>query len=164
MSQIKIKQLLSKSVYNRLTKTLLSIDTAKTTSEKNAAYDKLRDQLAKMFALRYIGQYPNQVMEDFAETLQGLYTEREDLSAYLFHIKKYLYRQIQDYERTTSQLTRRAQVARKQINIDPIEMLDIEYQAWTYTHGYYKQQKDMYQYLLNISEQIILYDKARVRK
>lgn len=164
MSQTQIKQLLSKSVYNRLTKTLLSIDVAKTIGERSAAYDKLRDQLAKLFALKYIGQYPNQVMEDFAETLQGLYTERDDLSGYLYHIKNYLYKQVETYERTTAQLTRRAQVARKQTNIDSIEMLDIEYQAWTYTHGYYKQQTDMYRFLLNISEQIILYDSARVKK
>ena len=74
-----IKKLLSKPVYNRLTKTLLSIEMAKTPGALNHAYDTLREQLTSLFSLRYIGQYPNQVMVDFAEVIQGLYSEKDDL-------------------------------------------------------------------------------------
>lgn len=159
-----VKKLLSKSVYNRLTKTLLSIDTAKTVSEHTHAYDKLRDQLATLFTLRRIGQYPNQVMVDFAETLQGLYAEQDDIANYLFHIKKYLNNQIQKYEETLAQHSRRVQMTRKMQGVDPITSLDNEYQAWIYTHGYYKQQNEMYQYLLYVTDEVIRYDRARVKR
>ena len=156
-----IKKLLSKPVYNRLTKTLLSIEMAKSPSELDHAYDTLREQLVNLFSLRYIGQYPNQVMVDFAETIQGLYSEKDDLEGYLYHIRNYLYRRMRRYDRTHQQLIRRSQLARKQTNIDPIERLDIDYQAWIYSHGYYKQQYEMYRYLVNISDQVLQYGRAR---
>jgi len=156
-----IKKLLSKPVYNRLTKTLLSIEMAKTPSALNHAYDTLREQLTSLFSLRYIGQYPNQVMVDFAEIIQGLYSEKDDLEGYLYHIRNYLYRGVRQYDKLSQQLIRQSQLARKQTNIDPIERLDIDYQAWTYTHGYYRQQYEMYRYLLNISEQVLQYSRAR---
>lgn len=156
-----IKKLLSKPVYNRLTKTLLSIEMAKTPSALNHAYDTLREQLTSLFSLRYIGQYPNQVMVDFAEIIQGLYSEKDDLEGYLYHIRNYLYRGVRRYDKLSQQFIRQSQLARKQTNIDPIERLDIDYQAWTYSHGYYRQQYEMYRYLLNISEQVLQYNRAR---
>ena len=156
-----IKKLLSKPVYDRLTKTLLSIEMAKTPSALNHAYDTLREQLTSLFSLRYIGQYPNQVMVDFAEVIQGFYSEKDDLEGYLYHIRNYLYRGIRRYDKLSQQLIHQSQLARKQTNIDPIERLDIDYQAWTYTHGYYRQQYEMYRYLLNISEQVLQYSRAR---
>lgn len=158
-----VKKLLSKPVHTRLTKTLLSIEMAKTPSDMNNAYDTLREQLTNLFSLRHIGQYPNQVMVDFAETIQGLYSEKDDLEGYLYHIRNYLYRGMRCYDKTYQQLTRQAHLARKRVNIDPIELLDIEYQAWTYSHGYYKQQYEMYQYLVSILDQVLQYNRARVK-
>lgn len=161
MNKELVRKLLSYSVYNGLTKSLLSIEKAEKASEKEDAYDVLRERLAKLFSLKNVGHFPNQVMVDFAETIQGLYDEKDDLPGYLFHIRQYLYRQIKTYTDTSQQLSRRVQLMRKHTNLDTIERLDIEYQAWTYSHGYYKQQNEMYQYLLHIIEQVLLYDKAR---
>lgn len=163
MNKQEVQYLMSKPVYSRLSKTLLAIDMAETENERDQIYEKLREQLSKLFSLKHVGQYPNQVMEDFAEVVQGLYVEKDDLDNYTFHIKEYLHERIRNHRKKSDILAKRARFADKKSNMSELEHLDISYKAWVYTHGYHRQQRDMYEFLLSILEQVLFYYGARTK-
>lgn len=144
-----VKKLLSRSVHNNLTTLLQLCYEPISTKKQQDPHEKLRTYLLKLFSYYDLMELHNDHLEEFAETLQSLYAEQDDLSAYCYSIMQYL--EYQTYKQNTERekWVTRASMANHKKNISPAELLDIEYQTMLHTDGYYAQRMHM---------QTLLYD------
>lgn len=143
-----VKKLLSRSVHTNLTTLLQLCYEPEATKKQQDPHDKLRAYLLRLFSYYDLMELHNDHLEEFAEILQSLYAEQEDLVTYCYSIMQYLEYQThkQDIERTKWITLASASNMKK---LKPIEALDIQYQTMLHTNGYYAQRTRM---------QTLLYD------
>ncbi len=156
------KKIISLSTYNQLNKQLYALEYTIKAREKIKIKEKLRDFIGKLFTYGDIFEFHDDHILDLAETIAGLYPEREDLKDYIYHILIYLENQIGRYEKVCQQ--KKQELVKKEIEklTDPDGYLDKEYEVWTYTDGYYRQRTNMYRLLRQTLKDLLYYEERGV--
>lgn len=156
------KKLMSIGTYNTLTELLYKLEHVKAPKEIVRAKESIRDFCVKLFTYGEIFELHDDHVIDLAETLAGLYPEREDLEGYAFYILGYLEKQVARQEKLSLQYSQQLRVKAKERDKDPDGYLDLKYKAWTYAEGYYFQQANMYRLLQETLNALLKYDKEGI--
>ena len=147
MGKEEARKFVSLSTYNQLNTALYKAEHAKTPKDVAKMKEKLKTIVGKLFTYKEIFEFHDDHIIEIAETIVGLYPEREDLNGYTFYILEYLKNQIAKYERLKMKYTKELAMKEKMRETDFGGYLDVKYRAWTYTDGYYCQQAHMYRLL-----------------
>lgn len=148
MTKDKYKRLLSKSFHDALTRVLILCESAETPRTQSAAYMRLREALEKVYPYVKIAMFPNDVLVDMAEVLQGMYDEQDDLQSYYKYTIGYLETKIDDHNSKQNQHNRRIHLDGLNAPHSELCGLDHSFTAWLYNEGYYAQRNNMYKLLL----------------
>lgn len=142
------KRLLSKSFHDALTRVLILCEKAETPRTQSAAHMRLRETLEKVYPYVKIAMFPDDVLVDMAEVLQGMYDEQDDLQSYYKYTIGYLETKINDHVIKQKQHNLRVHLDELNASNSELCRLDHSFTAWLHNEGYYAQRNNMYELLL----------------
>lgn len=160
MTEEQMKKLLSAQTHKRLTKLIEVCDMSFTATDITNNYTKLREYLGNFVSYYSISHLPNDVLNEFAETLHSLYYEKSNLPEYCQSIRHYLHNRLEAYRKEFDNVQRQFFLVSKKVSPTSMEYIDAKYVYWLYTHGYYAGRADMYQLQIQILEQLEYYAKG----
>lgn len=164
LTKEKAKKLMSLGTHNQLTKLLYTLDHVTSNRDIAKAQAKLQDYLCKIFRYCDIFEFHTDHILELAEILVGLYPERDNLEDYTKHILVYLTKKIQKHQTLETKYRKRLQQKALQKEKDPDGYLDLKYETWTYTDGYYHQQVQMYRLLSRSLSDLLLFEARKGMK
>lgn len=152
---------MSIGTHNQLTKLLYTLEHVTSSRDVAKAQTKLQDYLCKIFRYCDIFEFHIDHLTELAEILVGLYPERDNLEDYTKHILAYLTKKI--HKHRIIEQTYRKQLQQKALHKekDPDGYLDLKYETWTYTEGYYHQLAQMYQLLYRALSDLLLFESQK---
>lgn len=156
------KKFLSIGTYNQLTKHLYKLEHVTSKRDILQTKEKIRDMMTRLFDYSDIVDLHDDHVLELAETIVGLYPERDNLEDYTYYILEYLQKQIWRYEETKQKWEQKKNWEAHNKNKNPDMFLDLTYITWTYTNGYYHQQANMYRLLRQTLIDLLEYDQGRV--
>lgn len=141
------KKMVSIATHKQLTKLLYELEHITAPRDILRKKENLRDLIGKLFTYKEIFELHDDHILELAETVVGLYPEREDLNGYVYYILIYLEKQIARLEEIRKKREKELKIKEKYQDKDPEGFLDLKYETWTYTEGYYYQKAHMYRLL-----------------
>lgn len=162
LSKEQARKFVSPATHKQLTKLLYELEHVTTRRDIQKRKEKLKDLIGKLFTYKEVFELHDDHILELAETVVGLYPEREELEDYAFYILQYLGRQQANYEKKRKQYQKELKQKEKEKNIDPDGYLDKKYEAWTYEEGYYRQRNHMYGLLKDSLNDLLLYKRQGV--
>lgn len=156
------KKFVSIGTHNQLTKLLYTLEHVTAPRDISKAKASLREVIGKLFTYKEIFELHDDHILELAETVVGLYPEREDLDSYLFYILEYLESQILKYEQIKNKYITELSIKTKlrENETDPDGYLNLKYKTWTYTTGYYHQKVHMCRLLAQVLRDLSAYAKG----
>lgn len=147
MTNEQAKMFLSVNTHNKITKLLYTLEHVKTPRDIAKAQENLREMIEELFTYKEIFDLHSDHILELAETVAGLYPERNDLNDYVYYILDYINKKLTRYEEKKSRYKQDLRQMEKIREIDRDRYLNLRYTVWTYTDGYYCQQAHMYRLL-----------------
>lgn len=151
------KKFVSVTTYNQLNKLLYTLEHVTSPRDIARTQEKLRESMEKLFTYKEIFELHSDHILELAETVAGLYPERTDLNGYVYYILKYIDKKIARYENTCIKYKRKLRSWSKVKDTNPDGYLNLRYEVWTYTEGYYHQQAHMYRLLQRTLKELLYY-------
>lgn len=144
------KKIMGVSTYNQLTKLLYTLEHVTAPRDIRRTQDKLRELISNLLSFKNVLELHTDHIIELAETIAGLYPERDDLDGYIYHILPYINKKLKRYDEICMRYRQQLKQMGKVRDQDPEGYLNLRYKVWTYTDGYYHQQAHMYQLLRSL--------------
>ena len=144
-SKEQLRKLISPGTHTKVNDLLYKLENTQSQKDTNLLQEKLREYMGKLFPYKDIFEFHDDHILELAEIVADLYPERENLEEYASNILVYINRKRDRYRKRTLQYQALFRQKQKELSVDSDEYLDLKYQTWTYTDGYYHQQALMYE-------------------
>lgn len=144
-SKEQLKKLMSVGTNKKVNDLLFKLDHTESKKDLVLLQEKLRDLMGKLFPYKDIFEFHDDHILELAEIVADLYPEQANLEEYASNILVYINRNQERYRKRVFQYRTMFRQKRKELPVDSDEYLDLKYQTWTYTDGYYHQQALMYE-------------------
>ena len=159
LDKAQAKRFVSASTHKKISELLYVLEHVKIPREAAKVKEQLREQVTKLFSFRDIVELHDDQIMELAETIEGIYPERENLSDYVYFILVYLDEQIAKYEKKKEQYAQELIQKHKWKEKYPDQYLNLRYKVWTYTDGYYRQRAQMYGLLRQGLNDLLWFEK-----
>lgn len=156
------KKIMGVATYNQLTKLLYTLEHVTAPRDILRTQDKLRELISSLLSFKNVLDLHTDHIVEIAETIAGLYPEREDLEGYIYYILPYINKKLKRYDEVCMRYRQQLKQMAKVRDQDPEGYLNLRYKVWTYTDGYYHQQAHMYQLLRSLLRDLSDYAKRGI--
>lgn len=148
LSKEQVRRFMSLSTHNQLTKQLTLLEKPLSRREEADVRGVLRNAVSRLFTYKEIYDLHDDHVAEMAEVVVALYTEQERLTEYIDGVCSYAEKQMAKLDERRLRCGRRLDWERKKQVLPPEKLLDLQYEYWTYTDGYYHGRKRAYKLLV----------------
>ncbi len=161
----KMRKLLSESVHTQLQKYLTALEQIDENDpvalkEEEKVQERIRRVLERIFTFEQIYEFHMEHLLELADVILGLYPERDQLEEYTYCIFPYLQSRLKSYEMKRNAYLDKLSRAKRTMDTESVEYLDLAYRTWVYTDGYECQQAKMYRLLQQTLQDLVAYKRS----